>query len=99
MDRANPAMTRGATEPDPRRPDATTLRLDERERPAIALAIAVEADLALMDEQDGAAVAGRKGLAATGTLGVLDLAARRGLAMTPNLAGVGRASARRSRAR
>ena len=32
-----------------------------------------------MDDQAGVAVARRKGLAATGTLGVLDLAARRGL--------------------
>jgi predicted nucleic acid-binding protein len=65
--------------PDPRRQDATTAKLDEGERTAIALATAVKADLVLMDHQDGVAVARRKGLAVTGTLGVLDLAARRGL--------------------
>ena len=32
-----------------------------------------------MDDQDGVAVARHKGLIVTGTLGILDLAARRGL--------------------
>ncbi len=61
--------------PDPRPEDATTPKLDEGERSAIALAIAVKADLVLMDDQDGVAAARRKGLAATGMLSVLDLAA------------------------
>jgi predicted nucleic acid-binding protein len=53
--------------------------LDAGERDAIALAIATETDLLLMDDQDGVAVARRRGFAVTGTLGLLDLAARRGL--------------------
>src|SRR4029077_14218142 len=43
--------------PDPRRRDATTPKLDEGERAAIALAIAVKADLVLTDDHDGVAVA------------------------------------------
>src|SRR5262249_54027531 len=53
--------------------------LDEGERAAIALARAVSADLVLMDDRAGVAVARQNGLAVTGTLGVLELAARRGL--------------------
>ena|SRR5690242_16678197 len=58
---------------------ARELGLDEGERAAIALATSIGADLILMDDRAGVAVAYRKGLAVTGTLGVLDLAARRGL--------------------
>jgi len=62
---------------------ATTMLLwrssDEGERAVIALALTVKADLVLMDDRDGVDVARRRGLAVTGTLGVLDLAARRGL--------------------
>jgi len=54
-------------------------KLDRGERAVIALAHAVSADLVLMDDRDGVTVARREGFAATGTLGVLDLAARRGL--------------------
>jgi len=39
----------------------------------------MNAELILMDDRDGVAVARNKGLAVTGTLGILDLAARRGL--------------------
>jgi predicted nucleic acid-binding protein len=53
--------------------------LDPGERAAIALGLAVRAALILMDDQAGVAFARRYGLAATGTLGVLDLAARQGL--------------------
>src|ERR1051326_6118144 len=53
--------------------------LDEAERAAIALARAIGADLILMDDRAGVAVAQQHGLAVTGTLGVLELAARRGL--------------------
>jgi predicted nucleic acid-binding protein len=53
-------------------------KLDRGERAVIALALAVKADLVLMDDQAGVTVARRRGLAATGTLGVLDIAARRG---------------------
>jgi predicted nucleic acid-binding protein len=66
-------------DPDAGRDDGTAPKLDDGERAAIALARAVKADLVLMDDQDGVTVARRQGLAVTGTLGVLDLAARRGL--------------------
>jgi predicted nucleic acid-binding protein len=45
----------------------------------LALARALSADLVLMDDRAGVAVAHQFGFAVTGTLGVLDLAARRGL--------------------
>jgi predicted nucleic acid-binding protein len=54
-------------------------KLDRGERAAIALALALKADLVLMDDQAGVTVARQRGLAAAGTLGVLDIAARRGL--------------------
>jgi len=53
--------------------------LDIGEREALALARTLGADLVLMDDRAGVAVARQLGLAATGTLGVLDLGARRGL--------------------
>ena len=53
--------------------------LDEGETAAIALAISLDAYLLLMDERKGVIVARGKGLRVTGTLGVLDLAAERGL--------------------
>ncbi len=53
--------------------------LDEGERAAIALAVAIGAELILMDDRAGVAFAYQQGLTVTGTLGVLDLAARRGL--------------------
>jgi hypothetical protein len=43
------------------------------------VAISLDADLVLMDDRKGVVVARRKGLRVTGTLGVLDLAAQRGL--------------------
>ena len=68
--------------PDPDvddRDDRTGPKLDRGERAVIGLALAIKADLVLMDDQAGVTVARRQGLAATGTLGILDLAARRGL--------------------
>ena len=59
--------------------DISELTVDDGERAAIALAISIAADLILMDDRAGVAVAYRHGLAVTGTLGVFDLAARRGL--------------------
>jgi predicted nucleic acid-binding protein len=59
--------------------DPATLALDSGERSAIALAEAIGAHLILMDERKGIKVCLQKGFQATGTLGVLDLAARRGL--------------------
>ncbi|MBV9034384.1 MAG: DUF3368 domain-containing protein [Acidobacteriaceae bacterium] len=51
--------------------------LDEGERAALTLGLRLGADLILMDERKGAAVARRKGLPFTGTLGILILAAER----------------------
>ena len=66
--------------PDPEQTQqVTNSGLDEGEQAALALAMAVHADLVLMDDRDGVAEARRMGLAVTGTLGLLDLAARRGL--------------------
>jgi predicted nucleic acid-binding protein len=53
--------------------------LDAGEREALALARTLGAELVLMDDRAGVAVALQQGLAVTGTLGVLDLAARRGV--------------------
>lgn len=58
--------------------DSIAPSLGEGERAAIALATTMGADLVLMDDRAGVAVAYRYGLAVTGTLGVLDLASRRG---------------------
>ena len=43
------------------------------------LALATKADLLLMDDHDGVTAARQRGFAVTGTLGLLDLAARKGL--------------------
>ena len=53
--------------------------LDEGETAAIALATSLGADLLLMDDRKGVIVARARGLRVTGTLGVLDIAAQRGL--------------------
>jgi len=53
--------------------------LDAGEKSAIELALSRRADLILIDDRRGAAVARDKGFEVTGTLGVLDLAARRGM--------------------
>jgi predicted nucleic acid-binding protein len=53
--------------------------LDAGERAALALARTLSAELVLMDDRAGVAVAQRQGFTVTGTLGVLDLAAQRGL--------------------
>lgn len=53
--------------------------LDDGETAAIALAESLHADLLLMDEREGSRVAHSRGLRVTGTLGLLDLAAERGL--------------------
>jgi predicted nucleic acid-binding protein len=49
------------------------------ERDAILLALHLKADLVLMDEREGVEKVRRLGLTVTGTLGVLDRAAERGL--------------------
>jgi len=53
--------------------------LDEGEKSALTLGVTLGADLILIDERKGAAVALRKGFEITGTLGLLTRAAQRGL--------------------
>ena len=53
--------------------------LDEGEKSAIILALSLSADLVLIDDRRGANAARGKGFDVTGTLGILDLAARRGM--------------------
>jgi len=53
--------------------------LDAGERTAIALAIDRSCELVLIDERAGVAAARSLGLRVTGTLGLLELGARRGL--------------------
>jgi predicted nucleic acid-binding protein len=53
--------------------------LDLGEHDAILLALHLKADLVLMDDREGVEEARRLGLIVTGTLGVLDRAAERGL--------------------
>ena len=60
--------------------DDPSLRvLDEGEKAAITLGLLLSADLILIDDRRGAVLARAKGFAVTGTLGILDLAARRGM--------------------
>jgi predicted nucleic acid-binding protein len=54
-------------------------RLDPGERAAIDLALALRADLLLIDDRAGATAAAVSGLNAIGTIGLLDRAASRGL--------------------
>lgn len=72
--------------PYPRAPSDTLLAeneafsiLDRGERAAIRLAMHEDARLLVIDERAGRAVANDLGLAVTGTLGVLDVAAAEGL--------------------
>ena len=53
-------------------------KLDQGEREAVMLATALAADLILMDDRAGVVMARARGFAVTGTLGLIDLAARRG---------------------
>jgi predicted nucleic acid-binding protein len=59
--------------------DPALLALDPGERAAIVLAESIRADLILIDDRAGARLAQLRGLAVTGTLGVLDLASRLGI--------------------
>jgi len=59
--------------------DLALSHLDAGEQEGISLASQVQANLLLMDERDGVAVARGRGLKVVGTLSVLDLAAARGL--------------------
>ena len=58
--------------------------LDEGERAAIALATTYHPSLLLIDERAGSAIARGLGLSITGTLGVLDEAARQRLIALPD---------------
>ena len=58
--------------------DLELVPLGDGERAAITLAQFLKADLILIDERKGTAVALNKGFEVTGTLGVLGLAARHG---------------------
>ena len=60
--------------------DASLKGIDAGEMAAIQLATALHADLLLMDDRKGVKAAPGKGFRVTGTLGILDLAAQRGLA-------------------
>ena len=66
-------------QPDVGGADPALARLGAGEREAILLTLAVGADLILMDDRAGVAAARTMGFAVTGTLGLIDLAARRGL--------------------
>jgi predicted nucleic acid-binding protein len=59
--------------------DAALGSLGAGERAAITLALAKRADLILIDERRGTQVALGKGFEVSGTLGILNLASRRGL--------------------
>jgi predicted nucleic acid-binding protein len=61
--------------------DASLKGIDAGEKAAIQLAVSLNADLLLMDDRKGVKAAQRKGLRVAGTLGILDLAAQRGLAV------------------
>lgn len=65
--------------PAPEIDDPMLKALDPGEKSAIALGLSLKADLILIDERKGAAVALNKGFEIAGTLGVLDRAAVRGL--------------------
>ena len=56
--------------------DPTLSRLDDGEAAAIVLAQSIGADLIFMDDRAGVKAAREQGFAVTGTLGVLDMAAR-----------------------
>jgi predicted nucleic acid-binding protein len=60
--------------------DASLKGIDAGEKAAIQLAALLNAGLLVMDDRKGVNAAQRRGLRVTGTLGILDLAAQRGLA-------------------
>lgn len=64
--------------PSPQVEDDAFRSLGAGERAAIALALAIQADLVLIDERKGTQFAIENGLAVAGTLGVLQKAARKG---------------------
>ena len=69
--------------PDSNVIDPTLRSLDLGEREAVLLALTIKADLLLMDDRAGVVAARSRGFAVTGTLGLLELAARRQLIDLP----------------
>lgn len=59
--------------------DGALETLDAGEKAAIQLAISLNADLILMDDREGVKIARNKGFIVTGTLGIIDRAAQRGI--------------------
>jgi predicted nucleic acid-binding protein len=59
--------------------DPALQRLDDGEKSALTLGMALGADLILIDDRKGAAVALQKGFQITGTLGLVTRSAQRGL--------------------
>ena len=74
-----PAWLQVLPDPTPPPEDPILARLDRGERAAVQWAVTLTAHLILIDDRAGVLAAKRKGLLVTGTLGVLDLAAERGL--------------------
>ncbi len=68
-----------ALEPNPNELDLGPRSLGDGERAAIGLAVEGRFRLILIDDRAGTFAAREKGIAAVGTLGILDLGARRGL--------------------
>ena len=64
------------------------INADEGEREAISLACEIGASAILMDDRKGRAEASRFGLRVTGTLGLLEIAAIRGLIDLPKVMGL-----------
>ena len=62
-----------------RTPDQTLSHLEQGERQAIQLAEELSAELLLVDEKAARREAAKRHLRTTGTLGILDLAAEKGL--------------------
>lgn len=65
--------------------DSTLDHLDPGEQEVIALSIEIQADEVLIDERRGRRAAEMRGLVVTGTLGILELAAKRGLIDLPQV--------------
>jgi predicted nucleic acid-binding protein len=63
---------------------SSTTRIGPGEAEAISLARELRADALLMDERKGLAIAQKMGLFVTGTLGVLEIAAEKGLTRLPD---------------
>ena len=76
---ANPPPWLSISPRPPGDENAGLARLDDGERAAVILAGSLGADLILMDDRDGVSAARDLGFAVTGTLGLLDRAARRGM--------------------